>query len=159
MKRIKIIESFIKESHSNQLTINNVLAQVLKDEILKQALMEVSEEPIKFYRGIDGKTCWMVGGGVQVMTTGCYQFLMKYYFNIEAFTKEEIKDLDIELWDSNKEHDLYYLAHDILTGRGKDFIPLLRRLLKGIITEEISNGDIIISVANAINSAALDTNH
>ena len=52
--------------------------------------MEFSEEPIKFYQGIDGKTCWMVGG--QVMATGCYQYLMKYYFNIEAFTKEEIKE-------------------------------------------------------------------
>ena len=149
MKKIRIAETVIKESKPcNIIKISDDLTKIIRDEILKKDFLDFSLECHTMF-GNNNRTEWIVGDG-KMMSTSFYAFLMKYFFNVEAFSKEEIERFQIEIQDpAEREPDLYFSAHELIVFRGKEFLPLLRKLLKDLITEETPNNIILMSVMSA----------
>lgn len=149
MKKIRIAETLFRESKPcNIIKISDDLTKIIRDEILKKDFLEFSLECHTMF-GKSDQTKWLVGD-VKMMSTSFYAFLMKYFFNVEAFSKEEIERFQIEIRDpAERENDLYFSANDLIVFRGKEFLPLLRKLLKDLITEETPNNVILMSVMSA----------
>lgn len=149
MKIIKIADAYIKASKPcNIIKISDDLIKIIRDEILKKEFLDFSLESHTLF-GENDQTKWLVGDG-KMMSTSFYAFLMKYFFNVEAFSKEEIERFQIKIQDpAEREPDLYFSAHELIIFRGKEFLPLLRKLLKDLITEETHNSTILVSVMSA----------
>lgn len=145
MKRVIILEEKIRDFCSESL-LNFTEEAILKvrDAILKYSFLTFSKNEFSIFK--NQRHTYLVSK-YDMMSAECYNSLMLYFFNEEAFTEEEKQDLLLTTRELSP-GELFGIADELLTFRGFYLINVIRETLPNV-KEDISNELLLASVRSA----------
>lgn len=146
MKRVIILEEKVRDFSSESL-LNFTEEAILKvrDAILKYSFLAFSKNEFSIFQ--NQRHTYLVSKD-DMMSAECYNSLMLYFFNEEAFTEEEKQDLLLTTRELSP-GELFGIADELLTFRGFSLINVIRETLPNV-KEDISNELLLASVRSAL---------